>query len=229
MVVSGCGAASRRPVERGIGAAVARDAFIVGAIDGRLLEVRAGRQEAVPIATLTNERFGILDLDLSPDRRTAYAAVGDRDCQVSIVRVDVVTGSTRRLAAGSALALSPEGSRLAILREPRTGGCSQEGRYPQCELVIRDLATSRERVVGVPVVSAVVGLGDCCIGLQHLLAEDLASGAERPFAEIEAPSQTLRRRQGTSQIVFVTALRRAWFSDGGPPMLVRSGVTAAAG
>ena len=75
----------------------------------------------------------------------------------------------------------------------------------------------------------VVGLADCCIGLQHLVAEQLTTGEERPFAEIEAPSQTIRRRQGTRQVVFVTALRRAWISDGGAPTLVRSGVTAAAG
>jgi hypothetical protein len=75
----------------------------------------------------------------------------------------------------------------------------------------------------------IVGLIDCCIGPQRLVAIDLTTGAQRPFLDVDAPTQGLHLDRSTGRLAFVTALQEAWVAQGGSSTRVWSPATAIAG
>jgi hypothetical protein len=75
---------------------------------------------------------------------------------------------------------------------------------------------------------SLVGLADCCIGVQHLVTVDVATGHESPFRVVDSPVEAIRRNAVTGALGFVTALGNAWVIDDGSAHLLMDGATAIA-
>jgi hypothetical protein len=92
--------------------------------------------------------YGVLPEEISaaPDGRVYYAVA--RGCGTAIYSVPVTGGSSTKVATGAQPAVSPDGTRLAFVREPYAGG--GQPAFSRCtpantvSLVIRDLATGAE-------------------------------------------------------------------------------------
>jgi hypothetical protein len=118
--------------------------LLVGATTSGALEV-IDSSTGAPVRTLTTGVSGD-ELSVSPDRSTVYfeSPVG---CMHEIERVQSAGGSPELVATGSVPALSPDGSKLAYVRQPlaNTGACQGEtGQASAYSLVIRDVASGSE-------------------------------------------------------------------------------------
>jgi WD40 repeat protein len=184
---------------------------------------------------------------LSPNRKQlAYVSTRVRSYNVELAALvvrDLRTGRTRSISLGPGVPLgtppelvinwSPDGRRLAVF----------DGRRVRLVVVAtaRDVG-SQPTIPGVPSVSSprrwlapvfidartLVVLVDCCIGRQHLVAVDLRSGAQRPFARLSSPIQTVRRLT-PGRLLAVTELNELALVRRGATRVVAGGMTAAAG
>src|SRR4051794_37740276 len=129
-------------------------AFLALTADGQL-QVRSSRDGGVERTVATMTVSGPVNLAVTPDGRSVYLA-RDRpfkrgECNQpqdtlldEVVRVDLTSRQIEPIGRGAEPALSPDGRRLAYVRQ--VDGICRRGVGGQ-ELVIRDVASGRERTI----------------------------------------------------------------------------------
>ncbi|HEX6524165.1 MAG TPA: hypothetical protein VF070_29820 [Streptosporangiaceae bacterium] len=102
------------------------------------------------------------EVSVSPSGSTVYFAV-KRDCVDYIESVPLTGGTSAVVSTGVLPSVSPDGTKLAFVREPVSGGpstvrygCSGTGGSPagKFQIVVRDLASGTEKVYPDPAVEA---------------------------------------------------------------------------
>ena len=203
------GAPSGAPQAAGAGASQAQSAA-ASAVSGasrRIVAVTTGgavelldASSGVASKVLVPRTDAIGDeIAVSPSGSTVYFAV-KRGCADSIESVPVTGGTALPVATGVLPAISPDGARLAFVRERISGGsdaisygCQPAGIHPagQVSVVVRDLATGHEKVYGTSAVpishlswspsgqSLLVSAGPGVSGGWVLSTLDVATGGSR--------------------------------------------------
>jgi hypothetical protein len=173
-------------------------------------------EERFPLATYVSGVGAYEVLNWSPDSR--YVAFDGRGGVRLLDTTDPNGGADARLVA-------PPQDRSVPLAVPTTAPISSlvPARAPSSTLVARRIVPAPPPVQEVRYLFSavfqdartIIGLADCCIGAQHLVAVEVATGAERAFLTVDAPVEAIRINRGTGTLAYVTALGNAWLFRGG--------------
>jgi WD40-like Beta Propeller Repeat len=124
------------------------------------------------------------EISVAPDGTTVYFAHGHGGCAAEIESVPVSGGTPVMITAGSLPAISPDGTKLAIAREPLpTTGCipNEANLTAQYKLVARTLATGAETTY-------------------HMLPAGQSSGLPAPISHLSWASDNARLAVSISSV-----------------------------